>query len=161
MGDDPFRRLFLDMIEVTIKKEPGQESLHELLQLATPGLDESTLNNPSGTQKLFRTLITRVHPDKHPKDVDRATRLCQDVKVYYDKCVAAQGQPKKKKRKVSMSPKSKTAFPLSFTIASSWPRVDFQRVQSVIVKKLGGLGLPLSSYVGYQCINMRGGHCSR
>ena len=37
---DPFRRLFLDQVDIIIKKEPGREVLLTLLQLATPGLGE-------------------------------------------------------------------------------------------------------------------------
>ena len=37
---DPFRRLFLDQVDIIIKKEPSREVLLTLLQLATPGLGE-------------------------------------------------------------------------------------------------------------------------
>jgi len=35
---DPFRRLFLDQVDIIIKKDPSREVLLTLLQLATPGL---------------------------------------------------------------------------------------------------------------------------
>lgn len=37
---DPFRRLFLDQVDIIIKKDPSREVLLTLLQLATPGLGE-------------------------------------------------------------------------------------------------------------------------
>jgi len=69
---DPFRRLFLDQVDIIIKKEPSREVLLTLLQLATPGL--VTLGNTTETKKIFRALLLRVHPDKHPND-KRATIL--------------------------------------------------------------------------------------
>lgn len=150
MGD-PFRRLFLDTLELILKKEPDQETLLVLLQLATPGLDESCLNNRSETKKIFRTLLTRVHPDKHPTDSDRATRLCHDVKVFYENCGMSSPEPKQKKRRKSGSPKS-TAFPLEFRSREKWPHIDFtmRDAETQLTRA------EVSCLVAYQCINTRG-----
>ena len=86
---DTYRRLFLDMLEKLLEKEPSRESMLELLQLATPRVEESSLDKDTEQRKLFRTLVVRVHPDKHPNDVERATRLCQDAKIFYDKCLTS------------------------------------------------------------------------
>lgn len=149
---DPFRRLFLDTLELVLKKEPSKESLHELLQLTTPGLEESSVSvsNSSETKKLFRTLISRVHPDKHPTDNERATKLCQDANIFYQQCLVA--PPQKKKRKVSMSPRSKP-FPQHFKSKEKWPHIDLPIKCDTIDKCTGPQA---NCLVAYQCINARG-----
>lgn len=144
---DPFRRIFLDALELILKKEPAKKTLIELLQLATPGLDESNLNSPTEKRKLFRTFLARVHPDKHPTDTDRATRLCQDAKIFYENCVLTSPTPKKKRRKPS------TAFPLAFTSKEKWPHISFAMDDD------GGAArtcAEVSCLVSFQCINARG-----
>jgi len=147
---DPFRRHFLDMLELVLKKEPSHDTQLELLQLATPDLDESTLNNHAATKKSFRTLLTRVHPDKHPKDVERATRLCQDVKVFYEKCSLASPEPDKKKRRKSGTP---NAFPLEFSSKDEWPYISFDFEDE---PKTVRTCAQTCCVVATQCINARG-----
>ena len=150
---DPFRRLFLDMLEQLLKKEPSRESMLELLQLATPGVEESSLYKGTEQRKLFRTLVARVHPDKHPKDVGRATRLCQDVKIFYDKCLTSLSTSppgSRKKARTSYSPNS-SAFPFEFNVSNKWPHIAFHTPRLAV-----GTTAELSCMVAYQCINSRG-----
>jgi len=121
----------------------------ELLQLATPEMEESSLNNRTETRKLFRTLVARVHPDKHPKDVERATRLCQDVQIFYDKCLTSTPKPKKKAR-TSSSPNS-SACPFDFNASNKWPHIDFHKPHAA-----HGTTAELACMVAFQCINSRG-----
>lgn len=151
---DPFRRIFLDMLERILKKTPNQETLMELLQLATPELDESSLTNPSESKKLFRTLLTRVHPDKHPADSGRATRLCQDVKIFYESCGVSLSSPEPNRKKRKSGSPTSTAFPLEFRSKEKWPHIGFL-LRGVQEEHMADETVA-SCLVAYQCINARG-----
>mmetsp|Transcript_23036 Transcript_23036/g.49873 ORF Transcript_23036/g.49873 Transcript_23036/m.49873 type:complete len:371 (+) Transcript_23036:26-1138(+) len=145
---DPFRRLFLDQVNLIIQKEPSRESLLALLQLATPGLVD--LGGTRATEKTFKTLTARVHPDKHPRDTERATSLCQDARCFYDKCLAS--SPSKKKTKRSASSPSSVSLPLEFNAINKWPHIEYSRPHTMpeMVEDV------MSRSVAYQCINARG-----
>lgn len=80
MGD-PFRRIFLDQVELIINGEANRETVLLLLQLVKPTLQSLGSRTESG--KVYKILLARVHPDKHPQDASRATRLCQAVQDFY------------------------------------------------------------------------------
>lgn len=151
---DPFRRLFLDQVDIIVKKDPSREVLLTLLQLATPGL--VSLGSATETKKTFRALLLRVHPDKHPDD-QRATRICQDVKTFYDKCMASAPSanttrtPAAKKQRTGSSPNN-TLYPLEFNAINKWSHIqyDIPYVQPQMTSQR------MSNAVAYQCINARG-----
>ena len=82
MGD-PFRRLFLDQVELIISREANKETVLSLLQLAKPTLQ--SLGSRTESDKVYKILLARVHPDKHPQDASRATGLCQTVQDFYSR----------------------------------------------------------------------------
>ena len=150
---DTYRRLFLDMLEKLLEKEPSRESMLELLQLATPRVEESSLDKDTDHRKLFRTLVVRVHPDKHPNDVERATRLCQDAKIFYDKCLTSLSTSppgSRKKARTSYSPNS-SIFPFEFNSSNKWPHMSFRTPRLA-----NGTTAELSCLVAHQCVNSRG-----
>jgi len=150
---DPFRRIFLDQVEHTIKEEPSKEALLALLRLATPGIEK--LGSSSETTKMFKSLLLRVHPDKHPNDMQRATRIYQDVRPFYDACLIA---PPTKKMRTSdsssatrqVSP-SKAKYPLEFNAHDKWPHMQFHSPYATA----GMSADAMSCAVAYQCINAR------
>ena len=149
---DPFRRLFLDQVDIIIKKDPSREVLLTLLQLATPGL--TSLGSDTETKKTFKALLLRVHPDKHPDDNQRATRICQDVKTFYDDCLAATPVRKKKKKKRSSkgpSPNT-TGYALDFDVINKWSHIQYDSPYL----KPQMTSQDISIAVAYQCINARG-----
>lgn len=140
------------MLEQLLKKEPSRESMLELLQLATPGVEESSFEGTE-QRKLFRTLVARVHPDKHPNDAERATRLCQDAQIFYDKCLTSLNTSppgSRKKARTSSSPNS-SAFPFDFNASNKWPHVEFHTPHLA-----NGTTAELSCMVAFQCVNSRG-----
>ena len=85
-----------------------------------------SLGNTNETKKTFKALLLRVHPDKHPGD-ERATRICQDVKTFYDDCLAS--TPARKKKKPSSythgsSPNS-MGYALEFNVANRWSHIQY------------------------------------
>jgi hypothetical protein len=152
---DPFRRIFLDQVEHTIKEVPSRETLLALLRLATPGLE--SLGNSSETKKLFKALLLRVHPDKHPNDVQRATRLCQDVTPFFKACLESVVAPPNEKNDIRKSfsrqrSENSTAYPLEFNAVDKWPHMQFKK--PFIIPDMPADAM--SCAVAYQCINARG-----
>mmetsp|Transcript_15133 Transcript_15133/g.18438 ORF Transcript_15133/g.18438 Transcript_15133/m.18438 type:complete len:466 (+) Transcript_15133:118-1515(+) len=84
---DPFRQFFLDTVEKIIDQEPSQESLLGLLQLVSPQLTLSELHSSHSDErnKIYRSVMKRIHPDKHPND-SRVTTIFQNVQNFYDDC---------------------------------------------------------------------------
>jgi hypothetical protein len=146
---DPFRRIFLDQVEHTIKEEPSKEALLALLRLATPGIEK--LVSSSETTKMFKTLLLRVHPDKHLNDMQRATRIYQDVRPFYDACLVSVIAPPKKKNEKRKFPSS-SIYPLEFNAHSKWPHMQF--IEPCITPDMSADAM--SCAVAYQCINARG-----
>mmetsp|Transcript_5521 Transcript_5521/g.13841 ORF Transcript_5521/g.13841 Transcript_5521/m.13841 type:complete len:274 (+) Transcript_5521:28-849(+) len=148
---DPFRRLFLDQVELTIKREPSRDSLLVLLQLALPGL--ANLGSAIEMEKSFKTLRARAHPDKHPQDVLRATRIYQDAQSFYHKCITSSSSSFYF-GKASSKPASPTNvnFPLEFNSIDKWPHIEYQKpwVTPELTKE------EMSRAVAYQCLNARG-----
>ena len=68
-------------------------------------------------------MLLRVHPDKHPGD-ERATRICQDVKTFYDDCLAATPVRKKKKSSSTGSP-SGMGYALEFDVTNKWSHIQY------------------------------------
>ena len=70
MSDSQYRKLYLDQLECIItNKEPGKDSMVELLRHATPTLlsdvqDNSRLGQRSYCDKLFKKVLVKCHPDK-------------------------------------------------------------------------------------------------
>ena len=106
MGD-PFRRLILDTVSVVIAKDANGDTLIELLRVATPDLDPAELcADAAKREKLFKTLKLRIHPDKHPGDMERATALYQDVQPFFDRCVTnIHKRPSKQQPKAAAPPR--------------------------------------------------------
>ena len=169
---DPFRKLFLDQAQGFLNNEPGKEPLHGLLRMATPDLDaDNDLNESECRKKLIKALKIRIHPDKHPGDTERATKIYQDVNSYIDRCVknlppssspksksekptsSPQSSPKKKKS-TSSSPRSSIQFPFDFHVGDMWQYLTFDGP----LRSMGEDPSPdvLSPMVGYQCVNSRG-----
>lgn len=113
-------------------------------------IDTLTVSLGSNTEKTFKALLLRVHPDKHPND-ERATRICQDVKTFYDDCLAATPVRKKKKSSSTGSP-SGMGFPLDFNVTNKWSHIQYGHlcVQPQMRKS------KVSIAVALQCINARG-----
>jgi hypothetical protein len=151
---DPFRRIFLDQVEHTIQEDPSREALLALLRLATPGLE--SLGSSSETKKMFKTLMLRVHPDKHPNDVQRATRLCQEVTPFFEACLVS--SPSKKRQRTPSSSAARqrspnsTAYPLEFNALNKWPHMQLNSPYATADMTAEAMSLA----VGYQCINARG-----
>ncbi|KAL7553360.1 hypothetical protein ACHAWF_016633 [Thalassiosira exigua] len=145
---DLYRRLFLDQVEVILQREQSRESLLALLQLATPGL--SGLGDGGDAEKAFKALLTRVHPDKHPRDASRATRLCQEIRPFYDRSMAS-SPTKKRKKRASSSPRG-SSFPLEFNAINKWPHIEYNLPYAKPEMKEN----EMSHAVAYQCINARG-----
>ena len=85
---DPFRQFFLDTVEKVISQPPNDEqSLLTLLQIASPNLSLEKLLSSRNEErhKIFKALILRIHPDKHPNDT-RVTELFQNVQNFYHDC---------------------------------------------------------------------------
>jgi hypothetical protein len=105
---------------------------------------------------MFKSLLLRIHPDKHPNDMQRATRIYQDVRPFYDACLIA---PPTKKMRTSdsssatrqVSP-SKAKYPLEFNAHDKWPHMQFHSPYATA----GMSADAMSCAVAYQCINARG-----
>ena len=84
---DPFRQFFLDTVEKVAAQEPNEESFLELLQLVSSDLtlNQMLTSKSDERRKIFKALILRIHPDKHPNDT-RATKLFQNVQNFYKDC---------------------------------------------------------------------------
>eukprot|EP00956_Cyclotella_meneghiniana_P012703 scaffold18066_cov42-Cyclotella_meneghiniana.AAC.1 len=151
MGD-PFRRLFLDQVELIINKEANRETVLSLLQLAQPSL--LRLGSRNESDKVYKILLARVHPDKHPQDSSRATWLCQTVQEFYSKGLAVAVSPDKNvnKRKPGASSPNGTVFPQEFNVKDKWDHVDYDIPSAEVDLDLNGM----SRSVAYQCINSRG-----
>ncbi|KAL9178972.1 hypothetical protein ACHAXT_011945 [Thalassiosira profunda] len=153
MSADPFRRLFLDQVEINVQKPPSWEALLSLLQLASPEL-QRVASTGDETPRAFKTLLARVDPNKHPQDKPRATRLSKSVHAFYQKCLAC--PPASKRQKTSHSP-SNVSLPLEFNAAEKWPHMDLHLPdhQFQLQPKLEAINNK-SRVVAYQCINARG-----
>ena len=123
-----------------------------LLQLATPSL--VCLGFPDEISKTFKALLAKVHPDKHPHDTARATKLCQDAQGFYEKCLAVKvgGPDLNKKHKKSSSPRNSCT--LEFNIVNTWPYTARSCHRPVL--KQNWTKEQISKSVAYQCINVRG-----
>jgi len=166
---DPYRQFFLDTIENILQEEPNEESLYKLLRTATPNLTTDEIVLPTSSYKdtdtdnttafsatkkapkALKTLKSRIHPDKHPRD-ERATQLFQNVQNFYDECVkrvssssasfsnhcppstrsagtsSSSSISKNKRRRRSDSVDSDllvTKFPSEFDVTVQWPHMNF------------------------------------
>ena len=95
---DPFRQFFLDTVRKTItNQEPNEYSLLSLLQIVSPNLtiDDLLSYQPDERRKIFKSLVLRIHPDKHLSKNDsetssdnnnRVTELFQNVQNFYKAC---------------------------------------------------------------------------
>ena len=152
---DPFRRLFLDLVERCLQEEPSRHALLPLLQLATPSL--VCLGSSNEISKTFKALLVKVHPDKHHHDTARATKLCQDAQGFYENCLAFNvGGPEvnKKHKKSSASSPRNSLYPLEFSIVNRWPHTA--RSFNCPILQEHWTSEKISKSVAYQCINVRG-----
>ena len=108
---DPFRQLFLDQVELIINRDANKETVLSLLRLAKPTLQ--SLGSRNDSDKVYKILLARVHRDKHPQDVSRATLLCQTVQDFYSRGLAVAVSPEQNgnKRKAGASSPNGTVFP--------------------------------------------------
>ena len=83
---DPFRQLFLSSIQTIIRQDPDYPSLLQLLQTVVPTLTSEQVFDSADRNKAFRLLKLRIHPDKHPSDLNQATKLFQDVQEFFNHC---------------------------------------------------------------------------
>jgi len=120
-----------------------------LIQMGTPGLE--SLGSACETEKAFKTILARVHPDKHPQDTPRSTRLCQDAQHFCDKCLSSSPSKSTKKHSSATSPTS-TSFPLEFNATNKWPHIEYNKPHAKPELTQEGM----SRVVAYQCINARG-----
>jgi hypothetical protein len=86
---DPYRRLLLEAVEAVTSppSQPGRTSLIALLRIATPSLTEADIDDPARRDRLWRELLRRIHPDKHPGDAPRATMVAQGAAEFYGRCL--------------------------------------------------------------------------
>jgi hypothetical protein len=111
MGDP----LFLDQVELALNQEANKENVLMLLELVSPRL--RCLGSKRETDKIFKVLLARVHPDKHPQDIARATQLCQNVQTFYATGLLVSSSTKdSNKREAGASSPRSTAFPKAFSV---------------------------------------------
>ena len=120
---DPFRRLFLDQVDAILKKEPSQDSLLTLLQLATPGLVSLQGNSSDDMPRAFKTLLERLNPVHYPYDAYRSTSLTQSAHTFYQACLDS--RPTKRQRRANSSQKN-TTFPSEFSAIKKWPQFEIK-----------------------------------
>jgi hypothetical protein len=142
---DPFRQFFLDTVGRVITQPPSEESLLELLQIVSPNLtyDQLLSSRSEERKKIFKSLILRIHPDKHPKNAS-VTTLFQNVQSFYNDCSdifhssaltklpsPQSGACRNAKRRRRQS-KPTNHFPHEFSIYSKWSHLDiFHNVDDI------------------------------
>ena len=138
---DPFRTNFLNHADLILeKKKPSAKALLELLRLATPGLKERDVTKNSA----FRALQARLHPDKHPQDPQRATRLFKEVKLFYEEC---------SKPSASSDTSFSGLLPFEFEAKRSiWSHIEYDHpyYEDDLSEE------QVATLVAFQCINARG-----
>jgi len=147
---DPFRQVFLDQVRVAISKEANNETLYELLKIATPSLAACDISEELRRKKAFKTLQIRIHPDKHPGG--STTTLYQDVQSFYEACCAESG---KRKANPNSPPSSFDLrdFPQDFHVQDKWTFLDM----GTLFPEAIGLGdVDLTAHTVATCINARG-----
>ena len=81
--------------KLLLSQPPSRTSLQKLLILANPNTQQTPdsihtlITNPVAREKAFRQLKAKLHPDKHPRDAERVTKLFQNVQQYYMDCCHA------------------------------------------------------------------------
>ena len=81
--------------KLLVSQPPSRKSLQKLLILANPNTQQTShsihtlINNPVAREKAFRQLKAKLHPDKHPRDAERVTKLFQNAQQYYMDCCHA------------------------------------------------------------------------
>ena len=86
MEPDLLRKYLLTTIPTIINKDPNASSLLQLLQTVDPSLTVDQISDSVGRNKAFKSLKLRIHPDKHPSDLNQATKLFQDVQEFFHRC---------------------------------------------------------------------------
>ena len=180
---DPFRRLFLDQLAQILAKRPSHAAFLELLALATADFDATRCTDQSYIRKCYRTVVVRTHPDKHPQDVERATRFSQDLPHFFKRCKACPPPPPQPSRRndgfsfgtsPSFSSSETGAFSFGTTQSSARRRTRPSAPSSHLPRDFNSsskwphiaYNVPywepnhtpsqVSSLVAHQCINARG-----
>ena len=97
----------------------------------------------------YRRLQVRVHPDKHPQDSLKATRIFKEVKIFYDASLAVGHTFGGTKRTTSSS----IALPVDFEVTKNkWSHVVFH----MPYYEAAHSEAMVARLVAYQCINARG-----
>eukprot|EP00391_Amoebophrya_sp_Ameob2_P013780 CAMPEP_0178987812 /NCGR_PEP_ID=MMETSP0795-20121207/3475_1 /TAXON_ID=88552 /ORGANISM="Amoebophrya sp., Strain Ameob2" /LENGTH=388 /DNA_ID=CAMNT_0020679041 /DNA_START=93 /DNA_END=1259 /DNA_ORIENTATION=+ len=96
-----------------MEKAPSQQSLYELLRIATPSLTIEGCADESARDKAFKALKFSIHPDKHSHEKDnvgKATKIFQRLENFFDAAVKAAAEPPAKKMKVDKLPSQFNCF---------------------------------------------------
>lgn len=150
---DPFRKVFLDQVQVVIEKEANKENLFELLKIASPSLKKLEVSQNKLRTKAYRALRLRIHPDKHPGN--DTTVLYHNVADFYNECceILDGSHQNNKKRKANPNSPSGRDFPKNFVITDKWKYLSLEKLKPE-ARKVDGESL--LSHVLSQCYNARG-----
>lgn len=146
----------LAQVEAILEEKPCFDSLYKLLKITTPKLKKSDLHkdtrNVAATaenklSKLKKKLKSVIHPDKHPHESVRATKVFQEVDQYFNLCF----QIIRKKQIVLENMKNRKpsmVFPREFHVRDKWHFLSLRQ------KSCKPSDVP--AQVALQCINNRG-----
>jgi len=146
---DPFRKFYLDQVQFIIEKEPSIGSLHDLLRMSTPEITLEKIKNEIHREKAFKLMKLRIHPDKHPDSVNTATRLFQEVQMFFERCCDRLETTEFDKLMEHSSDK----FPSKFRVHMQWTflgRFEPTSATSILSEK------DLARLMACRCINARG-----
>ncbi|CAD7969112.1 unnamed protein product [Amoebophrya sp. A25] len=145
---DPFRAIFLQMVDAAIKKTPDADSLTELLRITSPEFSAEKAGNQAAVKKAVKALQLRLHPDKHDGD-KKATELFQQLERF---CAAAEkaakAGPAKKRRTSAVA----SAFPKRFHCFENWNALGEDEVPTLVPTGFQSSEVALK----VNCANLRG-----
>ena len=141
-AESKFADLLLDQVEAVLAQDPSEESLYELLKIASPNIERSAISRDH--QKHFKKLKFQVHPDRHTGNSERANKLFQSMADFYEQALVSSqsGHTKREKRK--------NQYPVHFISSEKWAYIKPRGMKSMPTEK------SIGSIVAIQCIAARG-----
>lgn len=142
-AESKFADLLLDQVEAVLAQDPCEDSLYDLLKIASPNIDRYTVTRDH--QKHFKKLKFQVHPDRHTRNSERANKIFQSMADFYEQALASSksGYAKKEKRQ--------NQYPVHFRSSEKWEYIRVQGKSRTMPKDKS-----VGSIVAMRCIVARG-----
>ncbi|GFH47579.1 predicted protein [Chaetoceros tenuissimus] len=141
-AESKFADLLLDQVEAVLTQDPCEDSLYNLLKIASPNIERSTISRDH--QKHFKKLKFQVHPDRHTGNSERANKIFQSMADFYEEALGSTNRNHTRKEK------REKRYPTNFESSEKWTYIHIRRMKCISKEKSVG------SQVAIQCINARG-----